>query len=180
MHDHSLQFKADLDIAGVKNTMMKHTFIPVDVDYKWSNVTKSTMKLAKSEVKNEDEGRIVRPPCLSRFLADAQNWAHNSKELVLIVNKDSLNKYGEERGYKIMPSRGPPGIHQTITNSTNLQKSGATGTHGYFVTKHVSPLGSMVIDLGRKTRRNALHLLGTPTTPGIHLSISTNSLMASP
>jgi hypothetical protein len=36
-----------------------------------------------------------------------------------------------------MPSRGPPGIHQTITNSTNLQKSGATGTHGYFVTKHV-------------------------------------------
>jgi primary-amine oxidase len=34
-----------------------------------------------------------------------------------------------------MPSRGPPGFHLTITNSTNLLKSGSIGTHAYFVTK---------------------------------------------
>jgi primary-amine oxidase len=69
----------------------------------------------------------------------SQNWSHNGKEQVLIVNKDALNKYGEEKGYKIMPSRGPAGMHLTITNSTNLQKSGAIGTHAYFVTKQVGP-----------------------------------------
>jgi hypothetical protein len=64
MHDHSLQFKVDLDIAGVNNTMVKHKFIPVDVNYKWSNVTRSTMKLSRSEVSNEDESRMVCPPTL--------------------------------------------------------------------------------------------------------------------
>lgn len=55
----------------------------------------------------------------------------------MIVNKDALNKYGEEKGYKIMPSRGPPGFHLTISNSTNLQKSGSIGTHAFYVTKQV-------------------------------------------
>lgn len=68
MHDHSLQFKADLDIAGTANTMVKHEFVPVDMKYKWSNVTRSTMKLARSEVTSEDEGKMVSPnsfECLS-------------------------------------------------------------------------------------------------------------------
>jgi primary-amine oxidase len=62
MHDHALQFKADLDIAGVNNTLVKHEFVPVDVDYKWSNVTRSTMKLARSEVINEDDAKMVCRP----------------------------------------------------------------------------------------------------------------------
>ena len=65
MHDHSLQFKVDLDIAGVNNTMVKHTLIPVDVNYKWSNITKSTMRLSRSEVSNENESRMVRPKTLA-------------------------------------------------------------------------------------------------------------------
>jgi primary-amine oxidase len=70
MHDHSLQFKVDLDIVGVDNTMVKHKFIPVDVDYKWSNVTRSTMKLSRSEVSNEDESRMVCPPVLSMLISE--------------------------------------------------------------------------------------------------------------
>jgi primary-amine oxidase len=62
MHDHALQFKADLDIAGVNNTLVKHEFVPVEVDYKWSNVTRSTMKLARSEVTNEDDAKMVCQP----------------------------------------------------------------------------------------------------------------------
>lgn len=60
MHDHALQFKADLDINGTANTLVKHEFVPVDVKYKWSNQTKSTMKLERSEVTSEDEGKMVR------------------------------------------------------------------------------------------------------------------------
>jgi primary-amine oxidase len=59
MHDHALQFKADLDIAGVNNTMVKHEFKAADVDYKWSNVTRSTMKLVRSELSNEDDSKMV-------------------------------------------------------------------------------------------------------------------------
>lgn len=63
---------------------------------------------------------------------------------MLIVNKDALNKYGEEIGYKIMPGRGS--VHRlTIGNSTNLQNSGSIGYHDYFVTKQVGqPCASWV------------------------------------
>jgi hypothetical protein len=61
MHDHALQFKADLDIAGVNNTMVKHEFKAADVDYKWTNVTRSTMKLVRSELSNEDDSKMVCP-----------------------------------------------------------------------------------------------------------------------
>lgn len=71
MHDHALQFKADLDIAGTANTMVKHEFVPAEIKYKWSNVTRNTMKLAKKEVKSEDEGKMVSPVCCSpRVLRD--------------------------------------------------------------------------------------------------------------
>ena len=58
--------------------------------------------------------------------------------MVMIVNKDAKNEFGEERGYRIMPSRGPAGFHMTIQNSTNMQKTAGFGTHAYYLTKHVS------------------------------------------
>jgi primary-amine oxidase len=73
MHDHSLQFKADLDINGTANTLVKHEFVPVDVQYKWSNVTRSTMKLERSEIVNEDQGKMVSSAasgmCFTRYLS---------------------------------------------------------------------------------------------------------------
>lgn len=61
MHDHVLTFKADIDIAGTNNTMVKHSFEPAEVKYPWSNITRSTMKLGKSEITSEDQGKMVRP-----------------------------------------------------------------------------------------------------------------------
>jgi primary-amine oxidase len=59
MHDHILNFKADIDILGTNNTMVKHIFEPIETTYPWSNVTKSTMHLARKEIKSEDEGKMV-------------------------------------------------------------------------------------------------------------------------
>lgn len=60
MHDHSLNFKADLDILGIGNSFAKHTIVPAEVEYPWSNGTKrSTMKLERSWVDNEDDGKLV-------------------------------------------------------------------------------------------------------------------------
>lgn len=47
------------------------------------------MKLDKSFVKNERESKI--------------NWAGNGATVYSVVNKDSPNKYGEYRGYKVVP-----------------------------------------------------------------------------
>nr|KIR88896.1 hypothetical protein I308_00977 [Cryptococcus tetragattii IND107] len=109
MHDHVLNFKVDFDIAGVENTLVKHIVEPKEIKYKWNNLTRSTMHLVRKEITNEDEGKM--------------NWSHNGQEQVVIVNKDAPNKYGEPKGYKIMPSRGGSGMHLTIINSSNLFNS---------------------------------------------------------
>lgn len=144
MHDHILTFKADIDIAGVNNTMTKHVFEPAQVKYPWSNVTKSTMKLARYDVKNESVSQMVSPN-YSKVLI-SQNWSPNAQEQVIIANKDVLNKYGEERGYKMMPSRGG-GMYTTVQNSTNLKNSQEFAKHAYYVTKQVSTFSMQLFGL---------------------------------
>ncbi|WRT68622.1 uncharacterized protein IL334_005600 [Kwoniella shivajii] len=121
MHDHALNYKVDFDILGEKNTLVKHVIEPIEKKYKWNNQTRNTMHMVRKEVTSEDEGKM--------------NWSANAQEQVIVVNKDQLNKYGEPRGYKIMPSRGGAGMHLTITNSSNLLNSAGFATHAYYVTK---------------------------------------------
>nr|XP_031863935.1 uncharacterized protein CI109_000579 [Kwoniella shandongensis]KAA5531007.1 hypothetical protein CI109_000579 [Kwoniella shandongensis] len=121
MHDHALNFKVDFDILGTENTLVKHVVEATDVKYKWNNLTRSTMHLVRKEVTSEDQGKM--------------NWSANGQEQVVIVNKDAPNKYGEPRGYKIMPSRGGAGMHLTIKNSSNLINSQGFADHAYYVTK---------------------------------------------
>ncbi|ORY29317.1 putative copper amine oxidase [Naematelia encephala] len=120
MHDHNLNFKADFDILGVNNTMVKHTVEPITVQYKWNPTPRNTMHLVRTDVLSEDEGK--------------QRWSANAQEQVLVVNKDELNANGEERGYKIMPSRGA-GMYLTVQNSSNLFNSQSFATDAYYVLK---------------------------------------------
>ncbi|KAK4699567.1 hypothetical protein P7C70_g6693, partial [Phenoliferia sp. Uapishka_3] len=121
MHDHVLNFKADMDILGTANTLAVHKIKPVDVKYPWSNETRSTMKLVRTEIKNEDEGTL--------------DWAENAQNMLVVVNKNETNAYGEPRGYRIKPSRGGTGMHLTIQNSSNLFNSQSFGTHALYVTR---------------------------------------------
>ncbi|KAM0749530.1 copper amine oxidase [Meredithblackwellia eburnea MCA 4105] len=121
MHDHCLNWKLDMDILGQENTLALHTVKAVDVKYPWSNTTRSTMKLVRSEITNEDEGKL--------------DWSENAQTMVVVVNKNETNPYGEPRGYRLMPSRGG-GMHLTIKNSSNLFDSQGFATHGFYVLKH--------------------------------------------
>ncbi|KAG0134675.1 copper amine oxidase [Tuber indicum] len=121
MHDHVLNFKADIDILGTKNTFEKVGIVPATTDYIWSTSPRNTMRLERSSVKNEDEGKI--------------NWATNGATMYVVVNKDQPNKFGSSPGYRIMPGTGTP-IHLTIQNSSNLQKAAEFATHHLYVTKH--------------------------------------------
>ncbi|KAI9155126.1 Membrane primary amine oxidase [Paramyrothecium foliicola] len=108
MHDHVLNFKADLDIQGQNNTLLKTEFIPHSQVYDWSNgEVINTMKVKRDFIANEDQGKI--------------NWAANSAAAYSVVNKDKENEFGEFPGYRIYPSTGSP-IHVTVENSTVFGK----------------------------------------------------------
>jgi len=107
MHDHVLTFKADFDILGTKNSVQKVEFVPATVEYVFiafliasfsrkTNHTRypwakgkprNTMKVQKSFIKNEADSSLT--------------WAPNDAALYAIVNKDTPNRFGEYRGYRI-------------------------------------------------------------------------------
>lgn len=60
---------------------------PVTTTYPWSgNKTRSTMKLERSFIETEDDGRF--------------NWDFNGQTQVIVVNQNETNQYGEYRGYR--------------------------------------------------------------------------------
>lgn len=98
MHDHVMNFKADFDILGTKNSVATSEFIPTKEVYSWSGgKSRSTMKLKKRFLKTEDEGKII--------------YDNNNSKSIAIVNKDKKNKYGEYRGWKIMASMFQPPLY---------------------------------------------------------------------
>ncbi|KAL7416504.1 copper amine oxidase [Mrakia frigida] len=121
MHDHVLNWKIDFDILGTKNSLAKHTFVNAEEKYVWSNTTRTTMKLERRTLQTEDEGKF--------------NWVANGQTAIIVENSDEQNKYGENRGYKVMPSRGGAGAHLTIQDSPNLKESGNFAKHHLYVTR---------------------------------------------
>lgn len=68
-----------------------HSVVPAEVKYTWANTTRSTMKVERKYLESEDDSKI--------------DYTHNGQTMYIVVNKDSLNKFGEERGYRIAPSK---------------------------------------------------------------------------
>ncbi|GAA5979366.1 hypothetical protein JCM11641_005014 [Rhodosporidiobolus odoratus] len=122
MHSHVLNWKADFDILGTKNTLGFHTIEPTAVKYPWSNRTRNTMHLVRNHLENEDDAAL--------------EW--NQDRMVLIYNDspEGKNKWGEHRAWRIMPHIGGPGMRTVIQNSTNLGPSMNFATSPLFVTQH--------------------------------------------
>ncbi|KAK4963066.1 hypothetical protein LTR10_000694 [Elasticomyces elasticus] len=119
MHDHVLNFKADLDILGTDNTMELTTNVPVTESYVWSDHPRNTMKLKRSFIESEDEGKIL--------------YTGNGRTQYRVVNTAQPNKFGEYRGYRILPSDGT--IHLTVENSSNLVNAANWAKFDLMVTK---------------------------------------------
>jgi primary-amine oxidase len=130
MHDHVLNFKADLDIYGTKNSLFKTEFVPHSQVYDWSNgEVVNTMKSERSLITNEDEGKI--------------NWGVNAAAAYAVVNKDEPNEFGEYPGYRILPTTGSV-IHATIENSTVFPDRINWATHHWYALqrKDSEPVGA--------------------------------------
>ncbi|GAA5930824.1 uncharacterized protein JCM15063_002470 [Sporobolomyces koalae] len=121
MHVHVLNWKVDIDVLGTNNTFGMHSVVPETIKYPWAEIPRKTMKLVRSELQSEDESKL--------------NWPANGQSMYLIYNKDEKNKYGEDRAWRIMPSRGG-GIRVPFNESSNLGPSMNFATHQIYVTKH--------------------------------------------
>lgn len=120
MHDHVLNWKVDLDILGTDNSIELMKQVPVTTSYPWSgNKTRNTMKLERSFVETEDDSRL--------------NWDSNAQTQVLIVNQDEKNKYGVNRGYRILPSAGT--AHLVAKDSSNLVNAAHWAEYDVQITK---------------------------------------------
>lgn len=102
MHDHTLNFKADFDVYRTANTAEVSTFVPANEKYIWSDQPRQTFKLQRQFVESEDDSRL--------------DW--NRVSQYRIVNTDKPNKFGEYRGYRILPTDGTS--HFTNQQSSNL------------------------------------------------------------
>lgn len=120
MHDHGLNFKADLDIAGTANTLYKVEVSPHHHKYPWDDTERSTMHLVHTPIESEI----------------GLDWPSNSGAMYVVLNNDSTNAWGEKRGYRITSGTGmgtPP--HLTIANSTGLGDAANWAYHDFWVLK---------------------------------------------
>ncbi|KAK8069373.1 primary amine oxidase- lung isozyme [Apiospora phragmitis] len=108
MHDHVLNFKADLDVLGTANSVLITKNKPISRTYPWSDgEVVNTMELERTYISNEDEGRF--------------NWEPNGQGQVVVINKDQKNQQGEYRGWRVLPSTR--GSHLSIINSTIMRNT---------------------------------------------------------
>ncbi|KIX96358.1 uncharacterized protein Z520_08136 [Fonsecaea multimorphosa CBS 102226] len=114
MHDHVVNFRADLDICGDANTVVRTVIEPLQRVYDWDRPEvpglRNTMHMVHNPITHET----------------GLNWPRNAGEMYVVTatGANSTNKWGETRGYRILPGTGMGNpSHLTIVNSTTLGKA---------------------------------------------------------
>ena len=133
MHDHVLLYKIDTDIHGTANTVQLMDQVPTTTTYPWSKGKEfNTMKLQRSFIENEDDGQF--------------DWKANGQQQIIVVNQEEKNKFGEFRGYRLLPYAGAS--HLTMKDSTVLKNSARWAEHDVMVSvrKDSEPRGTHVFN----------------------------------
>ncbi|KAK5398842.1 hypothetical protein LTR20_004274 [Exophiala xenobiotica] len=125
MHDHVVSFKADLDICGTSNTMVRTSIEPLQREYDWDKpevpLVRNTMHMVHHTVRHET----------------GLNWPQNGRDMYLVTAPNSTNKWGETRAYRILGGTGMGNpSHLTILNSTTLGKSASWASADLWVLKN--------------------------------------------
>lgn len=120
LHDHVLNFKADFDVFGTKNSIQKVELVPESTTYPWSQGrVHNTFKAVRGFIADESESKV--------------KWAENDDVMYAVVNKDTPNRFGEYPGYRIKRSSGT--AHLTAINSTDTLNAAWYATHDFYITK---------------------------------------------
>ncbi|KAH7912931.1 copper amine oxidase, partial [Hygrophoropsis aurantiaca] len=108
LHDHVINFKVDLDIAGTSNSLLKTTTSQEVItqpwyDDDWGNEV-TQQKITREYIETEEDSLLKFPS--------------NFQGSFAIVNQNKTNKWGVPRGYAIHPGYSP--VHNTIVGSKRL------------------------------------------------------------
>ena len=121
MHDHVINFKADLDVAGTTNDMVRLALEPITTTYPWDKPevdARNTMHLVEYAVTEET----------------GIDWPKNAGEFYIVYSSDHENAWGERKGYRITSGTGMGSTpHLTILNSTTLGDSARWAEHDIWV-----------------------------------------------
>lgn len=102
LHTHVMNFKADFDLIDENNTFVRTDIVVENVTQPWHEDfgTFEMMRYNISDVQTEDDGLIDLPP--------------NGQSMFTVVNKEHTNKWGQARGYRILP-----GLSNVVLASKN-------------------------------------------------------------
>jgi primary-amine oxidase len=108
LHDHVINFKVDLDVAGLKNSLLHTSTSQEEVTQPWFDddwgQTVIQQKITREYITNEDDAMLKYPI--------------NFQGGYAVVNQDQTNRWGIPRGYTIHPGFSP--IHNTVVGSKRL------------------------------------------------------------
>jgi len=100
LHEHVLTYKADFDVAGTENSLEVSKLVVVNQTQPWFP------ELGEFEQMELD---------ISTMTEEQQfNWAPNGEAMYCVVSQDE-NKWGEKRGYRLVPGKSM--VHLTPMNS---------------------------------------------------------------
>lgn len=121
LHTHVINFKADFDLVDTKNTFLKTDIIVENITAPWFPELEQfeMMRLNFTELQTEDEGLLPVPT--------------NGQTMYTIINKDQKNKWGESRGYRIVP--GISNVHLASQKSPFMLKSGEWAKQAFAVSR---------------------------------------------
>lgn len=123
MHDHVINFKADLDVAGQPNDMVRMALEPITKSFSWD----------QPEVKKRNTMHLVEHPVEEEVGLD---WPKNSGEFYLVYSSDGKNAWGERKGYRVTSGTGMGSTpHLTILNSSTLGESARWAEHDVWVLR---------------------------------------------
>ncbi|EIN14536.1 amine oxidase catalytic domain-containing protein [Punctularia strigosozonata HHB-11173 SS5] len=143
LHDHVINFKVDLDVAGEKNSLLKTTTNREEITQPWFDddwgQTVIQQRISREYIQDENDALLKYP------LNFQGNYA--------LVNKEELNQWGTPRGYAIHPGYSP--VHNTIVGSKRLLENANWARYNLAVSKRkeTEPMSSSMWNL---------HLPGNP------------------
>lgn len=117
-----MNFKADFDLIDTANTLVKTDIILENItqDFLPEYGTFERMRYDIKEIETEDDSKLPVPA--------------NGESMYTIVNKDAKNKWGEARGYRVLP--GLSNVHLPSLKSPFFLKSAEFAKQAFAVTRH--------------------------------------------
>ncbi|TFK81174.1 amine oxidase catalytic domain-containing protein [Polyporus arcularius HHB13444] len=123
LHDHVINYKVDLDVAGEENSLLFTSTATETITQPWfdddwgSEVIQQ--KISKKFIENENDALLKYPV--------------NFQGGYSLVNQDARNRWGIPRGYAIHPGYSP--IHNTVVGSKRLLNNANWARYNLAVSK---------------------------------------------